>query len=327
MPDTPDTSTWIPKRATDTLGEAFLKRCRVAEEAIRLRANFERVMASEAFDSGLPIEEVVREEFRTLLPSRYSVRAGQLVDATGYSAGDCDLIVFNDYWFPAVKPGPIASSRSVILPIEGAYAVGEIKQTLSLTTLDDGLEKLVKCHRLERPETFANRLVENRDLSSCVHGLSNPLYTFVFGITLDADVTFQRLMERFFDICRSLRRLDVVRALCVLGHGTLIWGFEDATDRSGMSSRPALFMEEDLFKPIYPIYNGAPHCGPALYPLVQNLLLHLFHSVLAPEDLAANYGPIDLPAIVPTDRTEVSLAPDSEWVERLKEPCSKRHRH
>ena len=87
-------------------------------------------MSVEAFGSGLPIEEVVREEFRNLLPNRYAVKAGTLVDATGYSAGDCDLVLFNDLWFPAVKASPTPSSRSVILPIEGVYAVGEIKQTL-----------------------------------------------------------------------------------------------------------------------------------------------------------------------------------------------------
>jgi hypothetical protein len=317
----------MPKRATDTLREAFLKRCQVAEETIRSRAEFERRMALEAFDSGLPIEEVVRDEFKTLVPARYAIKAGTVVDATGYSAGDCDVVLFNDLWFPAVKPGPIASSRSVILPIEGVYAVGEIKQTLSIKTLDAALEKLVKCHRLERPETFAHRLVENREHCSCVHGLSNPLYTFVVGVGLGAECTFQDLIERFFDVCSTLRRLDVVRALCVLGQGTVVWGFQDPLDPSGCTSQPALFMEEDLFKSIYPVYNKSLEGGSALYSLVQNLSLHLFHSVLAPEDFATNYGSFNLPTVIPKDRAKVSLEPESEWLDRLKEPCSVRHRH
>jgi len=315
----------MPKRATDTLREAFLKRCHAAEESIQLRAAFERRLALEAFDSGLPIEEVVREELRTLVPARYAIKAGKVVDATGYSAGDCDLVLFNDLWFPAVKPGPIASSRSVILPIEGVYAIGEIKQTLSIKTLDDALEKLVKCHRLERPETFAHRLVENREHCSCVHGLSNPLYTFILAVDIEAGSSFRDLIERFFKICSTLRRLDVVRALCVLGQGTVVWGYQDPTDPSGCSSSPALFMEEDLFKPIYPIYTKSPEGGPALYALVQNLSLHLFHSVLAPEDFAANYGPFDTPVKVPTDRSQVSLKPEPEWLNRLNTPCSIRH--
>jgi hypothetical protein len=84
-------------------------------------------------------------------------------------------------------------------------------------------------------------------------------------------------------------------------------------------------MEEDLFKPIYPIYNKAPECGTALYSLVQNLSLHLFHSVLAPEDFAVNYGAFNAPIVVPTDRMKIRLEPEAEWVARLKEPCSVRH--
>jgi hypothetical protein len=323
----PDTKKWLPKRATETLLEGFAKRCQVAEQSIRARADFERRMSVEAFGSGLPIEEVIREELRSLLPNRYAIKAGTIVDATGYSAGDCDLVLFNDLWFPAVKPSPTPSSRSVILPIEGVYAVGEIKQTLSTKTLDEALEKLVKCHRLERPETFAHRLVENREHCNCVHGLSNPLYTFVLSVGLGEGVSFQNLIERFFDVCATLRRLNVVRALCVLGHGTVVWGYEDPLDSSGRSSRPALFMEEDLFKPIYPIYNKSPECGTALYSLVQNLSLHLFHSVLAPEDFAVNYGAFNLPIVIPQDRTTISLKPEAEWLSRLKEPCSVRHQH
>jgi hypothetical protein len=248
-----------------------------------------------------------------------------VVDATGHTAGQCDLVVFNDIWFPVVKAGPAESSRHLILPIEGAYAIGEVKQTLDEATLDDAMKKLVMCHRLERPETYAHRLAENREHDHCVHGLANPLYTFVFAVGLKEGITFEGLINRFFDICRKLRRLDVVRALCVLGHGTVIWGFEDPSDPSGTSTSPALFIEEDLFKAIYPAYFRATEATPASYGLISNLLMHLFHSVLAPEDFASNYGPMAPPTSVPTDRTKIALAPDPEWVERLASPCSRRH--
>jgi hypothetical protein len=315
----------MPVRAVDTLREAFAKRCSAAEESIRIHADYERRMGVHNFDSGIPVEDLVRDEFRRLLPSRYSVRSGIVVDATGYTAGQCDVVVFNDLWFPVVKAGPVESSRHHILPIEGAYAIGEVKQTLDEATLDEAMKKLVMCHRLERPETFAHRLVENREHCNCVHGLANPLYTFVFAVNLKEGVTFESLINRFFDISKKLRRLDVVRALCVLGHGTVVWGYEDPSDPSGSSTSPARFIEEDLFKPIYPVYFRADETTPASYALISNLLMHLFHSVLAPEDFAVNYGPLRPPSSVPTDRTKIALSPDAEWVERLSTPCSSRH--
>lgn len=282
-------------------------------------------MAVHSFDSGLPIEEVVRDELRRILPARYSVRAGTVVDATGYTAGDCDVVVFNDIWFPVVKPGPVESARQFMLPIEGVYAVGEVKQTLSGDTLTAALKKLVACHRLERPETFAHRLVENREQSDCVHGLTNPLYSFVVALDVGVGETFESLIDQFFTINQTLRRLDVVRAMSVFGHGTVIWGVDDPEDPTHTTARAALFQEEDLYKRIYPMFFRATDHGPALYGLLSNLLLHLFHSVLAPEDFAANYGQHVPLTSLPTDRKKISLAPDAEWLERLDTPCSKRH--
>jgi hypothetical protein len=60
-------------RAVDPLREAFAKRCIAAEESIRVRADYERRMAIHNFDSGVPVEDFVRDEFRLLLPTRYSV--------------------------------------------------------------------------------------------------------------------------------------------------------------------------------------------------------------------------------------------------------------
>jgi hypothetical protein len=323
MNDLPDTSIWQPVRAGVTLDAAFEKRCAAAEELILLRADAERRMAVHAFDSGVPTEEIVREQLRDLLPRCYAVRTGTVIDFNGFSAGDCDLLIFNDVWFPAVKAGPTVDSRHFLLPVEGVYTVGEIKQTLNADTLDKACEKLVRCHRLERPRTYAHRMTENREECDCTHGLKNPLYSFVLALNVDNTTTFEELINRFFDICRGLKRLEVIRALCVLGHGTVVWGFDDPDhdDR-----RPALFMEADLYRPIYPVYSRATSGNGALYPMVSNLLLHLFHAVLAAEDIAARYGPRTVNVKIPTDRQTVCLQPDPEWRELLTKPCRSREK-
>jgi hypothetical protein len=319
MADLPNSDLWHPTHASETLNAAFAKRCAVAQELIRTRVEAERRMAIYNFDSGLPIEEIVRDQLSDLLPSRYSIRAGTVVDAQGFTAGDCDVVVFNDLWCPVIKTGPTRSSRHVMLPIEGVYAVGEVKQTLSETSLDESMKKLVKIHRLTRPHTFAHRIVENRESDSCTHGLTNPLFSFVLAFDVEGGITFEELINRFFDICRSLKRLEVIRALCVLGCGTVVWGFDDPLDEG--SGKPALFMEGDLFHSIYPVYLKEPDYGPALYNLASGLLLHLFHAVLGIEDVPERYGMRFSRVKVPTDRKRISLAPDPEWRDRLARPC------
>lgn len=131
-------------------------------------------------------------------------------------------------------------------------------------------------------------MVENRESGSCSHGLSNPLYSFVLTAGLQDDLPFEEVINRFYDICRQVRRLEVVRALCVLGHGTVVWDYHDRA-RGGIS--PALFMLEDLYQPLIPMYFHAHVYESALFAILVNMSLHLFDAVLAPEDIAALYGP------------------------------------
>jgi len=320
-PDLPNANEWQPRAsATETLQEAFLKRCLAVENLIGLRVQAEQEMNIDNFDSGLGIEDVIRDEMRKILPARYAIEHGVLIDRNGKTGGDYDLLVFNESWFPRIKAGATESSRRSY-PIEGAYAVGEIKQTLNYSTFDAALQKLIVAHRLYRPPTLANRLVENRESSSCSHGLSNPLYSFILGVQLAKDLTFEELINRFYDVNKQVKRLEVIRALCVLGHGTVVWGFKD---RDKDEIRPALFMLEDLYEPIVPAYFNVNDVGSALFALMANLMLHLYDAVLAPEDIAVLYGPSTRVIKAPKS-DEIALPPDPDRLESLSMHCHDKH--
>jgi hypothetical protein len=304
----PDSSNWQPREnAAYTLQSAFAKRCISVEKLIRLRSQLERQMNIDNFDSGPGTEDILREELRKLCPSRYSINCGVINDSRGRTAGDFDLIIFNEIWFPQIKAGATPQSRRVHYPIEGVYAVGEIKQTLDAATLDASMEKLVTCHRLYRPTVPRYRIVENWELHRRTSGISNPLYSFIIATELGEGTSFDEIARRFFDINKTLKRLEVVRCLCILGHGTIVWGIKNA-EVDG-SSAPALFMD-DLNKPIFPVSQRLPDTESALFPLTVNLLMHLFHSVLAPEDLAASYGYESIPTAEFPDSPEFWLFPD-----------------
>lgn len=143
IPEIPNTNEWQPRdSATETLQSAFLKRCIAVEKAIRLRSEAEKEMNIDNFDSGAGVEDIIREELSKILPARYKVDRGILIDREGKTGGDYDVVIFNDLWFPQVKPAATDLSRRSYYPIEGVYAVGEIKQTLNYQTLDDALKKL-----------------------------------------------------------------------------------------------------------------------------------------------------------------------------------------
>lgn len=263
----------------------------------------------------MPLEEVFLNEFAKLFPKRYAITNGVVSDTFGHTAGDCDAIIFNDFWFPYVISGATNQSRRKFLPIDGIYAIGEIKSTLTERTLDEACKKLITCSRLNRHHTHNNRLIENRE-NGCFHGITNPLYTFIITTGIDSNTSFESLIDRFYDINRQVKRLEVIRCLCVLGKGVVVWAFDDDDNMT----RPAIFMNEDLYKPIFPFYIPYDEKISSLYHLTTSLHLHLFHSVLAPEDFALYYGSDQFGSKKPTS-LEISLKPDLEWLDKLSIKC------
>jgi hypothetical protein len=317
-PPIPDASKWVPRDASETLSSVFAAECNGAEDRLLQGLRREKSFAIDNFDSGLPFEGLVRDELRLLLPHRYSVTSGLVLDRHGKTGGKCDTIIFNDLWFSPVKSPASKESGTTYVPIEGVYAVGEIKQTLSSSVLDAAMEKLVKFHRLHRPRTFANRLVENRESGSCPHGLTNPLFSFILAGSVASSDSFLYLVERFLEISKQLGRLELVHALCVLGEGTMTWAFRDPLRDDEV--RPALFVKDDLFHPIFPSVSPASYRG-AFLNFMQMLQLNLFHAVLGPEDLAYAYSRDNGDIKLPKD-PKIAHPPDKEWIELGGKPCT-----
>lgn len=62
-PELPNVNEWQPRSsATETLQEAFLKRCLAVESMIRMRVQAEQNMNIDNFDSGVGLEDIIRDE-------------------------------------------------------------------------------------------------------------------------------------------------------------------------------------------------------------------------------------------------------------------------
>jgi hypothetical protein len=306
----PNTDLWQPKTGTaEILHNIFFRSCVSIEKIIKQKISYEKEVGIYNFSSGISIEEILREEISKILPKRYTTTTSIISDKYGHTAGEVDMAIFNDLWFPKLKIGDEKLSKKSYLPIESIYAVGEIKQTLDFKTLDEACEKLVMCHRLDRPFTKNFRIVENRQKEYPEQHISNPLYSFILATDIGKNCSMQDLIERFYDINKTLKRLEVIRCLCVLEKGTVLWSY---FDESANELKPALFMSNDLYEKIIPVYAECTEGESALFNLLINLNLHLYHSVLMPEDLLPSYS-YDLSKMpfikVPTNR-EICLNPD-----------------
>lgn len=281
-PDLPDPSQWQPKKSPEVLKSTFRNRCLGVERLIRLRAELERQSNLQNFDAGPGIEDIFRDELDRLLPDRYAVRPGVVSNRQGLNAGDCDVVIFNHLWFPSIRAGATPSSRRFHYPIEGVYGVLEIKQSLTASSLDEAMEKLVMVARLSPPPS-GTLLVENRGMVDA--GPTPPIFTAVVCAGLAPGESLQRLVDRFIAINGQLKRREVVNALCVLGVGFASWAHGDppstaffGPDETGLHLSPFL-LEASEDEAISPFYE-----------LVTNLLEQLTGQVLPASGTAVHYG-------------------------------------
>ncbi len=176
------------------------------------------------------------------------------------------------------------------MPIEGAYAVIEVKQTLSRKTLIDALGKLVTCHRLNRPSTPITQVVENRRFeASPPDRVGNPLFSAVVAARRDPNETLESLLSLFIEINQHLKRPEMVNCLCILGEACYFWGW--VPEGSTEANIATFHGPEDLEVPLILIQAVPDDDEPPLGALVSRLYAHITKSVLSDaQDIPYFYG-------------------------------------
>lgn len=281
----PDTDSWMPDAdKRETLGNALMVSCQVAQARIVSRADAEIRFNLHNFDAGLSVEDIVREELGGLLPSRYVVSPGVVSDHLGNSAGEQDLVIRDGMWSPVIKPRATSGSRRIHVPIESVYAIAEVKQTLDYDRLDDAMRKLVVASRLARPINPYGHITENQHLPFFDQPgkILNPLHSTVFATRMRDGLEFEDLAQRFGAVNARLKREHMVKMLCVLGAGTAWYSVE--------SGRPynASYMYDRQSPLILQINHREPRNS--FYRYVVELIGHLTRSVLGLTGISGAYG-------------------------------------
>ena len=260
--------------------------CQAAQRRIIAEADIERGFNINGFDSGLGVEDIVRQELSKLLPDRYAIDPGVVNDRDGKTAGECDILVRDRTWSPATKLGATAASRRYHFAIESIYSAIEVKQTLGFQELDLAMEKLVKLARLNRPDNPYGHITENQHLKQFDKSgyILNPLQTTVFSTGIRQGICFRDIALRFGRINDDLGRRDMVTMLCVLGRGAAWYSVE------GGDTIDATFMWDRNKRLQLSVHDNDQDKDNTFYRFFVNLEGHLYRSVLLPSNIAVAYG-------------------------------------
>lgn len=112
-------------------------------------------------EKGLGAERALRELLKDFLPKRFAVAKGKIVNFAGEMSQHCGILIYDGLNCPKLF---IDENENQIIPIEGVYAVLEVKTTLTKHTLAEAFQNLHSVYALqtERPIRSLNPKVDHR---------------------------------------------------------------------------------------------------------------------------------------------------------------------
>ncbi|OIP37849.1 MAG: hypothetical protein AUK47_12935 [Deltaproteobacteria bacterium CG2_30_63_29] len=216
-------------------------------EFLETKLRFETQAREYNFDSGPALEDFFRSTIRKLLPSRFAVEAGTIIDRKGNTCGDCDVIIYDATLSPLVRTPATAGSRKKYIPFEIVYCVIEVKQSLTLGTLDSVdevkaeptgslVEMFSKCSTfksLEREESQRHSIVSKEGVV-LVESQWKQNYPYAFGFayrlgTSSTEVDPDGLVKEFSHNVERVGQSKTLDGICVNKARIPRFRFEDRT--------------------------------------------------------------------------------------------------
>lgn len=120
----------------------------------------QRKVIKNNLEAGLIAENVFRNMLRSTLPLCYGVAKGKVINAKGKLTGHLDVIIYDALNYPALF---IDDNHNQILPIEGVYAVIEVKSSTTKTSLAEAFHELSSVNAIHPGAIRSNNeLVDHR---------------------------------------------------------------------------------------------------------------------------------------------------------------------
>ena len=126
------------------------------EKAKSLQSEYDN-LSSRIEHSGLKgtiREDVLKKYLKELLPKKYEVTSGCIVDCSEKQSKQQDFIIFDNFNSPSF----VESEKEQIVPIESVYATVEIKSNLTIEELKKAIINIDSVHELEKTKSTVPQL-------------------------------------------------------------------------------------------------------------------------------------------------------------------------
>lgn len=221
-------------------GKPYLYRGFIETLATRFDANVSYIQAMYNFDYGDEFEVAVCQTLAAILPGRFGVCRGHVVNANGDQAGD-DILVFDRFLFPTLRLLPVQDfSRKQWVPIEAVYAYIEAKHTLVVNGGEkEGGSLLHACNQVSavkqllntRAPVPINEIIRHVQLNGAdirwpedMPKLRNPAYAMILSRFVKADAKSDRLTDpiAISKVLGDFKFPDVYAPECIVAGDSIV---------------------------------------------------------------------------------------------------------
>jgi len=131
-------------------GKEVTEKFRAASRLLRAEIDSAKAVGTHSYEKGMRTELALVEFLRKVLPNRYGVGRGEIIDSTGRIARQCDVVIYDALHAPLLHQ----SESSIVFPAESVYAVIEMKPVLCRDTFRDAVRALHSVKALDRSATM-----------------------------------------------------------------------------------------------------------------------------------------------------------------------------
>lgn len=191
--------------------------------ARRLQDEFKNTSAiiSHSGVKGTFREDSLKKYLREIVPNKYSIGTGIVVDANEKQSRQQDFLLYDAFSSPSFLKG----ETDVVIPVESVYGTIEIKSTLTKESLLQSIENARSVKTL-----YMNLLKSNAfQLTG-----TNYIYSSIFAYT--TDTSLETITENFRTATSDIPLDERVSTICILDKGIILNANE--TDLRIISTRP-----------------------------------------------------------------------------------------
>ncbi len=202
---------------------------------------FSEIEARYNFDLGSEFEMALCKILQDLLPTKFGICRGFIVDKEGNEAGD-DIIIYGRLRFPSIRMlGQDNFAQKERIPFEAVYCYIEAKHNLELdkvkeSTLNKALNQIQKIKSLKRSERSLSQITEacnlgkNFELKAPNESWANkwnPLYTGIISrrtsLKSDGENSKKGLLDpnATYQLLHRNMSIECIPDLLVAGNGVL----------------------------------------------------------------------------------------------------------